>query len=155
MEITCKTERDLAAAAKLLLTEYPSSRVFAFFGAMGAGKTTFIKAICEQLKVVDVVQSPTFAIVSSYNSKDGNILHHFDFYRISKMEEVFDIGYEEYFYSGSYCFIEWPELIETLLPEGTIKVTISGEPERLIASSLFASSLFASSLLASSLRSSQ
>ena len=99
---------------------------------MGAGKTTFIKAICHYLGAVDIVQSPSFAIINEYRTKQGESVFHFDFYRIRKIEEAFDIGYEDYFYSGSYCFIEWPELIEELLPEETVKVYISGDTSRLI-----------------------
>src|SRR5574344_1318416 len=100
--------------------------VFAFYGKMGAGKTTFIKAICEALGVTDVITSPTFAIVNEYRSEEDNeLIYHFDFYRIKKLEEVYDMGYEDYFDSGAPCFIEWPELIENLLPEDAIKVTIS------------------------------
>ena len=91
---------------------------------MGAGKTTFVKAICEELGVNDVITSPTFAIVNEYEAHDASI-YHFDFYRIKKIEEVYDMGYEDYFYSGGLCFIEWPELIEDLLPEDAVKVTIS------------------------------
>jgi tRNA threonylcarbamoyladenosine biosynthesis protein TsaE len=92
---------------------------------MGAGKTTFIKAICEALDVDDVITSPTFAIVNEYTSnKLGEPIYHFDFYRIKKLDEVYDMGYEDYFYSGALCFIEWPELIEELLPEDAVKVTI-------------------------------
>jgi tRNA threonylcarbamoyladenosine biosynthesis protein TsaE len=91
---------------------------------MGAGKTTFTKAICEVLGVEDVINSPTFAIVNEYRSAEAELIYHFDFYRIKKIEEVYDMGYEDYFYSGALCFIEWPELVEDLLPEGTVKVTI-------------------------------
>ena len=99
--------------------------VFAFYGKMGAGKTTFIKAVCEELGVSDVVNSPTFSIVNEYRSDDtGELIYHFDFYRIQKIDEVYDMGYEDYFYSGALCFIEWPELIEDLLPGDVVKVTI-------------------------------
>ena len=98
--------------------------VFAFRGEMGAGKTTFIKAICENLGVSDTINSPTFAIVNEYRSDSAELIYHFDFYRINKIEEVFDFGYEDYFYSGSLCFIEWPELIEDLLPKDTVNVQI-------------------------------
>jgi tRNA threonylcarbamoyladenosine biosynthesis protein TsaE len=90
---------------------------------MGAGKTTFIKALCEELGVRDVITSPTFAIVNEYNASTQSIFH-FDFYRIKKIEEVYDMGYEDYIYSGNLCLIEWPELIEELLPEDTLRVTI-------------------------------
>ena len=100
-------------------------KVFAFYGKMWAGKTTFIKAICESLGGDDTVTSPTFAIVNEYESdKLEYPIYHFDFYRIKKLEEVYDMGYEDYFYGGGVCFIEWPELIEDLLPEDTIRVEI-------------------------------
>lgn len=99
--------------------------VFAFVGGMGAGKTTFIKAICENLGVEDVINSPTFSIVNEYRSESGELIYHFDFYRINKIEEVYDFGYEDYFYSGSLCFIEWPELIESILPKDTVTVHIT------------------------------
>lgn len=100
--------------------------VIAFYGSMGAGKTTFIKALCEELGVSDVVTSPTFAIVNEYTAGDGSAVFHFDFYRIRRLVEVYDMGYEDYFYrSGAVCFIEWPELIEELLPEDALRVTIS------------------------------
>lgn len=99
--------------------------VFAFVGGMGAGKTTFIKAICENLGVEDVINSPTFSIVNEYRSDSGKLIYHFDFYRINKIEEVYDFGYEDYFYSGSLCFIEWPELIEPILPKDTVTVNIT------------------------------
>ena len=102
--------------------------VIAFYGKMGAGKTTFIKALCEELGVEDVITSPTFAIVNEYSLPLGGrlegALYHFDFYRIKKIEEVYDMGYEDYFYSGNLCLIEWPELIEDLLPEDALRVTI-------------------------------
>ena len=101
-------------------------KVFAFYGKMGAGKTTFIKAVCEELGVDDVITSPTFAIVNEYRSEtNGELIYHFDFYRIKKLEEVYDMGYEDYFYSGALCFLEWPELIEELLPDNAVKVTIT------------------------------
>ena len=94
-------------------------------GASGSGKTTFIKAVCEELGVTDVINSPTFAIVNEYRSDEtGELIYHFDFYRIKKLEEVYDMGYEDYFYSGALCFIEWPELIEELLPGDAVSVTI-------------------------------
>ena len=102
--------------------------VFAFYGKMGAGKTTFIKAVCEELGVDDTVTSPTFAIVNEYEAAQGRPIYHFDFYRIKKVSEAYDMGCEEYFYSGHPCFIEWPELIEEVLPEETVNVTIEALP---------------------------
>ena len=94
-------------------------------GFLGAGKTTFIKAVCEELGVEDVITSPTFAIVNEYRAEEtGELIYHFDFYRIKKLEEVYDMGYEDYFYSGALCFIEWPELIEELLPADAVRVRI-------------------------------
>lgn len=124
MQEICSTEEDLLPAAERLLVSYPDSRVFAFYGKMGAGKTTFIKAICSALGTEDVVQSPSFAIVHEYGSQNGGKIYHFDFYRIKNLEEVYDLGYEDYFFSGSYCFIEWPELISDLLPENVVRVRI-------------------------------
>ncbi len=130
MIINVTTEAGLLPAAKKLLASWPGRRVFAFYGKMGAGKTTFIKAISSVLGAVDIVQSPSFAIINEYKTSSGDSLFHFDFYRIGKIEEVFDIGYEEYIYSGAYCFIEWPELVEELLPDDVVKVKISGEDHR-------------------------
>jgi tRNA threonylcarbamoyladenosine biosynthesis protein TsaE len=118
---------NIKEAAKRFVEEMGERRVFAFYGKMGAGKTTFIKAVCEVLGVEDVITSPTFAIVNEYTTGENSI-YHFDFYRIKKLEEVYDMGYEEYFYSGALCFIEWPELIEELLPEDAVKVNIETLP---------------------------
>ena len=123
---------DLAAAAQKFVDEMGENRIFAFYGKMGAGKTTFIKAICEVLGVEDFVTSPTFAIVKEYKASllggrfGGGLgaIYHFDFYRIKNLREAYDIGCEEYFYSGSPCFIEWPELVEELLPDDTVCVNI-------------------------------
>ena len=113
-------------AAKTYINNMGTGTVFAIYGKMGAGKTTFIKAVCEELGVTDVITSPTFAIVNEYRSDTtGELIYHFDFYRIKKLEEVYDMGYEDYFYSGALCFLEWPELIEELLPSDAVKVTIS------------------------------
>jgi len=114
----------LQKSARLLLNEFPDERIFAFYGAMGAGKTTFIKAICHELGSNDYVTSPTFALINEYSTSEGSVIYHFDFYRIKKLEEAFDLGYEDYIYSGNYCFIEWPEMIEQLLPEGIVEVRI-------------------------------
>ncbi len=111
-------------AAKEFVAQMGDNKVFAFYGKMGAGKTTFIKAICEELGVEDVVNSPTFAIVNEYTDGEGEPIFHFDFYRIKKESEAYDIGFEEYVYSGHLCFMEWPELIEDLLPEDAVRVCI-------------------------------
>ena len=123
--ITINSLDELPRAAKEFAEVMDSYTVFAFYGKMGAGKTTFIKAICEALGVTDVITSPTFAIVNEYRSEEDNeLIYHFDFYRIKKLEEVYDMGYEDYFYSGALCFIEWPELVEELLPMDAVKVCI-------------------------------
>ena len=116
-------------AAREFIEHIGDRRVFAFYGKMGAGKTTFVKAICEELGVEDVITSPTFAIINEYSLPEGESLFHFDFYRIKKLEEVYDMGYEDYFYSGSLCFIEWPELIEDVLPEDAVRVNIEEQPD--------------------------
>jgi len=123
MEIRIQDLDHIHEAAREFIAQIGDRRVFAFYGKMGAGKTTFVKAVCEELGVEDVITSPTFAIVNEY--KGADTIYHFDFYRIKKLEEVYDMGYEDYFYSGGLCFIEWPELIEDLLPEDAVKVTIS------------------------------
>ena len=122
MEIEIKDLEHIREAARTFVDAMGDQHVFAFYGSMGAGKTTFIKAICEELGVEDVVTSPTFAIVNEYEGECP--IYHFDFYRIKKLEEVYDMGYEDYFYGDGLCFIEWPEMMEELLPEGTIKVQI-------------------------------
>ena len=114
----------LGDSVKLLLKTFPEDRIFAFYGAMGAGKTTLIKALCHELGSADYVTSPTFALINEYSTAKGLVIYHFDFYRIKKIEEAFDLGYEDYIYSGNYCFIEWPEMIESLLPEGIVEVRI-------------------------------
>lgn len=130
MEIKINSLADINEAAKQFIENMGDGKVFAFYGKMGAGKTTFIKAICEELGVDDVITSPTFAIVNEYQSATtGDSIYHFDFYRIKKLEEVYDMGYEDYFYSGSLCFLEWPELIDDLLPEDATKVTIEATEE--------------------------
>ena len=126
MKISIKSLDSIHEAAREFIKNMGTGHVFVFYGKMGAGKTTFIKAVCEELGVDDVITSPTFAIVNDYtSSKDDSHIFHFDFYRIKKLEEVYDMGYEDYFYSGSLCFIEWPELIEDILPGDAVKVTVT------------------------------
>ncbi|MGJ1322589.1 tRNA (adenosine(37)-N6)-threonylcarbamoyltransferase complex ATPase subunit type 1 TsaE [Sphingobacterium faecium] len=124
---------ELDHAAKLLLNSFPDDRVFLFYGNMGAGKTTFIKALCKVLEVEDITSSPTFSIVNEYSSSQGPIFH-FDFYRIKEEEEAYDFGYEDYFYSGNYCFVEWPNRIPNLLPDDakTIEIEITSSTSRKI-----------------------
>ena len=125
MEIKIQSLEHIHEAAREFIAAMGDNTVFALYGKMGAGKTTFIKALCQGLGVEDVVTSPTFAVINEYRSDiAGELIYHFDFYRIKKLEEVYDMGYEDYFYSGALCFIEWPELVEELLPGNTIKVTI-------------------------------
>ena len=150
MEIRIQDTEHIREAAREFINQIGDRRVFAFYGKMGAGKTTFVKAICEELGVEDVITSPTFAIINEYSlplspSKErgdseeaklpfrlegaGGRLFHFDFYRIKKLEEVYDMGYEDYFYSGALCFIEWPELIEDILPEDAVRVSIEEQAD--------------------------
>ena len=142
MTIKIQDINTIQEAAQEFIQHIGDARVFAFYGKMGAGKTTFVKAICEALGCQDVITSPTFAIVNEYqvmgdgcwvidngNSQLPTAIYHFDFYRIKKLEEVYDMGYEEYFYSGALCFIEWPELIEDILPEDAVRVTIEEQPD--------------------------
>ena len=126
MQIKIDSLDNIRAAAREFVKNMGEGNVYAFYGKMGAGKTTFIKAICEELGVDDVITSPTFSIVNEYRSETtGELIYHFDFYRIKKLEDVYDMGYEDYFYSGALCFLEWPELIEELLPGSAVKVTIT------------------------------
>jgi tRNA threonylcarbamoyladenosine biosynthesis protein TsaE len=128
MEIIIKDIEHIREAAREFIANIGEARVFAFYGKMGAGKTTFVKAICEELGVEDVITSPTFAIVNEYGLPSSTIFH-FDFYRIKRLEEVYDMGYEDYFYSGALCFIEWPELIEDILPDDAVRVTITEQED--------------------------
>ena len=137
MEIRINDLEHINEAAKKFVSQIGDHTVFAFYGKMGAGKTTFIKAICEELGVEDVITSPTFAIVNEYticpskggetvSSQSGEVpIFHFDFYRIKRLEEVYDMGFEDYIYSGALCFIEWPEMMEELLPDDAVKVQIT------------------------------
>ena len=130
MEIKIEKLDNIREAAKQFIANIVDSTVFAFYGNMGAGKTTFVKAVCEELGVDDVITSPTFSIVNEYRSEQtGELIYHFDFYRVKKIEEVYDMGFEDYFYSGALCFIEWPELCEEVLPDDTVKVSINEEPD--------------------------
>ena len=136
MDIIIKDTEHIRDAAREFINQIGDRRVFAFYGKMGAGKTTFVKAICEELGVDDVITSPTFAIINEYTIdklQTSNIKHqsiyHFDFYRIKKIEEVYDMGYEDYFYSGALCFIEWPELIEDILPDYAVHVNITEQED--------------------------
>ena len=123
--ILIKDKKHLLSAARELLKLCGDKKIFAFYGAMGAGKTTIIKAICEVLGAVGIVSSPTFTLVNEYITTGGKTLYHIDFYRIKRMEEVFDLGVEEYMTGDSYCFMEWPELIEDILPTDRVNVRIT------------------------------
>lgn len=124
MKLLLKNLSDLDIVARKFVENMGNRNVFAFYGEMGAGKTTFIKAICSVLGVTETITSPTFSIVNEYEKSEGVPIFHFDFYRIKNIEEAYDFGYEDYFYSGHLCFIEWPELVEPLLPENVVKVQI-------------------------------
>ena len=124
MKIAVNSLDELRGAATALRSFAAEEKIFVFKGEMGAGKTTFIKVLCAELGVSEVVSSPTFSIVNEYAAGD-EIIYHFDFYRIKNLQEAYDIGYEEYFYSGNLCLIEWPELVAELLPESYIQVQIT------------------------------
>ena len=115
----------LPIVAKELLATFPLARVFAFYAEMGAGKTTFIKALCQELNAIDVVNSPTFAIINEYRTQQHQSIFHFDFYRLKNLREACDLGCEEYFFNGNYCFLEWAELVEPLLPKHVLKIEIT------------------------------
>jgi tRNA threonylcarbamoyladenosine biosynthesis protein TsaE len=129
MKLTIKNTDELDRAAGEFLGHTRGSNIFAFYGSMGAGKTTLIKAICKQLGAIDTVTSPTFTLVNEYASRYDDLIYHFDFFRIKETSEVYDFGFEEYMESGRMCFMEWPEKIEALLPEETVKVYISVNPD--------------------------
>ena len=120
---------DLDRAAREFLRLTDGVRIYAFYGSMGAGKTTFISALCRVLGVGDEVASPTFTIVNEYRAGNGRAVYHFDFYRIERLQEVLDIGYEEYVDSDGLCLMEWPEKIEPILPEDTLRVHIAEQPD--------------------------
>lgn len=121
MELIINSLDDINEVAEQFLTELGNHKVIALYGKMGVGKTTFVKAVCNVKGIEDIATSPSFAIVNEYHGKD-DVIYHFDFYRINSIEEAYDFGYEEYFYSGRICFIEWPELIEQLLPEDVLRL---------------------------------
>lgn len=125
--LVAATPEDLPPAATLLLEHFPKERVFAFFAPMGAGKTTFIKAICQHLRIEEDAVSPTFALINEYAAPAGPV-YHFDFYRLKNTEEAYDIGTDEYLTSGCYCFLEWPQVVEALLPLHYVRVDISVDP---------------------------
>ncbi len=125
LKFCAKQLSDLDSISHELLRAYPEARLFAFFGMMGVGKTTFIKVLCKNLGVVETVSSPGFSIVNHYTTQEAESIYHFDFYRIERLEEIYDLGYEHYFYSGSYCFIEWPVKLGALLPEDCVRVDIT------------------------------
>jgi tRNA threonylcarbamoyladenosine biosynthesis protein TsaE len=133
-KIIIRDKAHLHGAARSFLREVGGKRIFAFYGSMGAGKTTIIKSICHELGALDTVTSPTFTIVNEYRTGNGTSLYHIDFYRIRKTEEVFDFGIEEYFSGGNYCFMEWPELIEEILPAETVRIRIivGSDEERIL-----------------------
>ncbi len=114
--------KEINAVAKEFLSLVGDKRVFALYGAMGVGKTTFVKAICDEMGVQDTINSPTFSIVNEYHTSKEAIIYHFDFYRIEDVKEAYDFGYEDYFYSKAMCFIEWPEKIESILPDDAVEV---------------------------------
>jgi len=134
MKILIKDKRYLSAAVRKLLKYTAKKRLFAFYGSLGSGKTTIIKAICMELGAVDMVSSPSFTLVNEYRTEKGEILYHIDLYRIKRPDEVFDFGIEEYLTGVSYCFIEWPELVEGVLPDETItvKITVKKDGQRIL-----------------------
>jgi tRNA threonylcarbamoyladenosine biosynthesis protein TsaE len=123
--LICNSVDELPEVANSVITFAGTNKIWLFYGEMGSGKTTLIKNICDLLKVEENVSSPTYSIVNEYQNDEGDIFYHFDFYRLKNEGEAFDIGYEDYFFSGNYCFIEWPEKIPNLIPEGSLKIAIS------------------------------
>jgi len=127
--ILIKSTEDLKAAARQFVQLIGDRKIFAFYGGMGVGKTTFIKAICKELGVDENITSPTFALVNEYDTEGGKLIYHFDCYRLKDVREAYDFGAEEYFYLGNLCFVEWPEIIEQLLPEDAVEVKINVLPD--------------------------
>ena len=128
-ELRIKNLDEINSVAKKFIELVGERRVFAMYGAMGVGKTTFVKAVCEELGVEDTINSPTFAIINEYHTPKDKIVYHFDFYRIEDVQEAYDFGYEDYFYSKAMCFIEWPERIESILPSDVINLNFSEEED--------------------------
>ena len=124
MELIITSPENTEQVAKKFFSLFSQYKIFAFYGELGAGKTTFIKALCKEAGVTDIVSSPSFALVYEYQRENGENIYHFDFFRIKNQSELFDLGYEDYIYSGNICFIEWPEMAENLLPDETLKVRI-------------------------------
>lgn len=127
--IICNSINELPYAAQQFIAATKGSTVFAFKAAMGVGKTTFIKALCNELEVIDTVASPTFAIINEYKTKHNELIYHFDLYRLNSIQDAQNIGIEEYLYSKNMCLIEWPEIIESLLPSHTIFVSITEDEQ--------------------------
>lgn len=129
MDYKVNSEKDLPALAVSLVNEFNNQKVILFYGEMGVGKTTLIKVLCKSLGVEEVTSSPTFSIVNEYLSDTNKPIYHFDFYRVEDEAEVMDMGYEDYFFSENFCFIEWPEKIPNLLPDNAVKITIVQDEE--------------------------
>ncbi len=129
MKIVIQSIDSIHEAARKFVAQMGNAKVFAFYGKMGAGKTTFIKALCEELGVTDIINSPTFSIINEYLDGHGHPVYHFDFYRLKREDEAYDIGFEDYVYSGCLCLMEWPELVENLLPDDTVRVRIEEQAD--------------------------
>lgn len=127
--ISCRHVADLDQVSRRILSKYPDNRLIGFIGNLGAGKTTLIKNLCTQLGVIDIVSSPSFSIVNEYRTQTGSVVYHMDFYRLTNREELLDIGCDDYFYSGSYCMVEWPEKFEELLPQNFVYIKIDIDEE--------------------------
>ncbi|MDD5570058.1 MAG: tRNA (adenosine(37)-N6)-threonylcarbamoyltransferase complex ATPase subunit type 1 TsaE [Bacteroidales bacterium] len=130
IKYTCSKIEELESIAVKILLIHPNTKVFAFYGPLGVGKTTFIKAFCKVLNIKNGSASPTFSIINEYETFKNEKVYHFDFYRVKDIKEIYDLGYEDYFYSDSYCFIEWPEKAENLLPYNYVVIKMSEENEK-------------------------
>lgn len=124
-EYSAGSIHELKSVAEKIISDFSDKKVFALYGEMGAGKTTLIKEFCKVLKVVDNTSSPTYSLVNEYNARDDEKVYHFDLYRLKSLKEALDVGCEEYFFSGNYCFIEWPQLAEDIVPWDTVKLSIA------------------------------